>query len=55
MTQPQRPVGGLVPAFGGRTDTPVGDDMRALSVILETDLDGLVDALEEAGVLRKPR
>ena len=32
-----------------------GDDMRALSVILETDLDGLVDALEEAGVLRKPR
>lgn len=30
MTQPPRPVDGLVPAFGGRTDTPVGDDMRAL-------------------------
>lgn len=32
-----------------------GDDMRALSVILETDVEGLLDALEDAGVLREPR
>jgi transcriptional regulator with XRE-family HTH domain len=32
-----------------------GDDMRALSVILETDVEGLLDALEDAGVLRDAR
>ena len=32
-----------------------GDDMRALSVILETDTDGLLAALGEAGVLRDGR
>lgn len=32
-----------------------GDDMRALSVILETDTDGLLSALGDAGVLRDGR
>lgn len=32
-----------------------GDDLRALSVILETDVEGLLDALEGAGVLRNDR
>lgn len=31
-----------------------GDDLRALSVILETDTDGLIATLGEAGVLRHP-
>lgn len=32
-----------------------GDDLRALSVILETDTEGLIEALGGAGVLRSPR
>lgn len=32
-----------------------GDDLRALSVILSTDAEGLVEALDEAGVLRSGR
>lgn len=31
-----------------------GDDLRALSVIMESDVDGLLRALAEAGVLRDP-
>jgi len=31
-----------------------GDDMRALSVIMESDVDGLLRSLAEAGVLRDP-
>lgn len=32
-----------------------GDDLRALTVILETDAEGLIQALGDAGVLREPR